>query len=126
MYKPSYLFSNKNDSSVGIDKQVKKQEKIKVIINQDDLSWAYVRGFGKGGQCVNKTNNCAVLTHKPSGIVIKDHSTRVLETNKHFAIKRLKEKLDQSINGDLSKKNVKLAKQKKQDDRRKRRRDNKI
>jgi protein subunit release factor B len=98
------------------------QVRQEIVINPADLEWDSVRGFGKGGQAVNKTNNCAMLTHKPTGIVIKCHETRSLETNKHYAIKRLKARLDAQINQDLSKKNLQKTKQKKQDDRRRRRR----
>lgn len=31
----------------------------------------HVRGHGPGGQSVNKTTNCVVLKHRPTGIVIK-------------------------------------------------------
>lgn len=40
--------------------------KKKIIINPMDLEWSYARGSGPGGQKVNKTNNMAILLHKPS------------------------------------------------------------
>lgn len=43
------------------------------IILEDDLDERFVRGSGPGGQKVNKTANCVVLKHIPSGkdLVIK-------------------------------------------------------
>lgn len=38
-------------------------------LKEEDLDEQFVRGSGPGGQAVNKTNNCVVLVHKPTGIV---------------------------------------------------------
>jgi protein subunit release factor B len=72
-----------------------------------------VKGGGNGGQKVNKTNNCVVLTHLPTNTVIKCHHSRELETNKQLAYKRLKDKLDLLQNGQESKQKIKEAKIKK-------------
>lgn len=41
------------------------------VLNEDDLAEQFVRGSGPGGQATNKTSNCVVLKHIPSGIVVK-------------------------------------------------------
>lgn len=41
------------------------------VLNEDDLREQFVRGSGPGGQATNKTSNCVVLKHTPSGIVVK-------------------------------------------------------
>lgn len=41
------------------------------VLNEDDLEEQFVRGSGPGGQATNKTSNCVVLRHIPSGIVVK-------------------------------------------------------
>lgn len=38
------------------------------VILEGDLEERFVRGSGPGGQNVNKTANCVVLKHIPSGI----------------------------------------------------------
>jgi len=38
----------------------------KFSIPECDLSYTYQKGGGKGGQKVNKTNNCVILTHLPT------------------------------------------------------------
>lgn len=40
-------------------------------LKEEDLEETYVRGTGPGGQAVNKTTNCVVLKHKPTGTVVK-------------------------------------------------------
>ncbi|BFZ18546.1 hypothetical protein BsWGS_21584 [Bradybaena similaris] len=71
-------------------------------LKPEDLEESFVRGSGPGGQAVNKTSNCVVLKHKPSGIVVKCHETRSLEDNRKLARQKLEEKLDQMLNGDDS------------------------
>jgi hypothetical protein len=38
-------------------------------LKEDDLDEQFIRGTGPGGQAVNKTNNCVLLVHKPTGTV---------------------------------------------------------
>ena len=42
-----------------------------VVLCESDLEEKFVRGFGKGGQKVNKTSNCVELKHLPTGIAVK-------------------------------------------------------
>ena len=42
-----------------------------VVLCESDLEEKFVRGFGKGGQKVNKTSNCVELKHLPTGISVK-------------------------------------------------------
>lgn len=52
----------------------------KIVLNDDDIEEKFVKGWGKGGQKVNKTSNCVELKHKPSGVIIKVN----FETSCHF------------------------------------------
>ena len=40
-------------------------------LDESQLEEMYTKGSGPGGQSVNKTSNCIVLKHVPTGIVIK-------------------------------------------------------
>ncbi|RUS78073.1 hypothetical protein EGW08_014153 [Elysia chlorotica] len=71
-------------------------------LRPEDLEEEFVRGSGPGGQAVNKTSNCVVLKHIPTGTVVKCHETRSLEENRKRARLRLEEKLDLDLNGDES------------------------
>lgn len=37
------------------------------VLKDDELEERFVRGSGPGGQSVNKTSNCVVLHHTPTG-----------------------------------------------------------
>lgn len=68
-------------------------------IRDADLQEKFTRGSGKGGQKVNKTNNCVCLTHVPSGIVVKCHREREREINRYLARRALCDELDHRLNG---------------------------
>lgn len=71
-------------------------------LKEEDLDEAFIRGTGPGGQAVNKTNNCVLLVHKPTGLVVKCHESRLQEENRKLARKVLITKLDNFMNGELS------------------------
>ncbi|XP_063000210.1 mitochondrial translation release factor in rescue [Elgaria multicarinata webbii] len=73
-----------------------------LVLNEADLEEQCVRGSGPGGQATNKTNNCVVLKHLPSGIVVKCHQTRSLEQNRKRAREILQEKVDIFYKGESS------------------------
>ncbi|XP_072289809.1 mitochondrial translation release factor in rescue [Eucyclogobius newberryi] len=91
------------------------------VLNEEELEEQFVRGHGPGGQATNKTSNCVVLKHVPTGIVVKCHQTRSVDLNRKRARDILREKLDVAIKGELSEISVKKKEsvQKKQDKRRK-------
>lgn len=40
-------------------------------LDESELEEQFVKGHGPGGQATNKTSNCVVLKHIPSGLVVK-------------------------------------------------------
>ncbi len=64
-----------------------------------DLEETFTRGSGKGGQKVNKTNNCVCLIHVPSGIVVKCHREREREINRFLARRALCDELAHRLFG---------------------------
>ncbi|NXC37443.1 CL065 factor, partial [Xiphorhynchus elegans] len=85
-----------------------------------ELEEQFVRGDGPGGQATNKTNNCVVLKHIPSGIVVKCHQTRSVEKNRKIAREILQEKVDLFYRGEDSDvfKEKKASEKKKQEKKR--------
>ena len=78
-------------------------------LNENDLEEQFVRGSGPGGQSTNKTSNCVVLKHKPTGLVVKCHETRSQFSNAKLARALMISKLDNLFNGEDSIKNQERA-----------------
>lgn len=56
---------------------------------------------------MNKTSNCIVLRHKPTGIIVKCHMHRSASANRKEARNLLIARLDEHINGEYSVENQK-------------------
>lgn len=97
----SVLSTNYNHSSILYSKKDIDYSRVPVL-NENDLEENFVRGSGPGGQAVNKTNNCVVLRHIPTGIIVKCHMHRMASWNRKEARKLLVAKLDEQINGENS------------------------
>lgn len=69
---------------------------------ESDLDARCVRGSGPGGQATNKTSNCVVLKHKPTGIIVKCHANRMMHQNMKEARRLMVCKLDDHFNGQQS------------------------
>ncbi|XP_062874021.1 mitochondrial translation release factor in rescue [Trichomycterus rosablanca] len=72
------------------------------VLNEEDLEEQFVRGSGPGGQATNKTSNCVVLKHIPTGVVVKCHQTRSVDLNRKRAREIMQEKLEVVYNGEQS------------------------
>jgi hypothetical protein len=60
----------------------------------NDLTIAYLKGSGPGGQKINKTNSAVQIKHLPSGIVIKCQETRSRGQNEKIAMRKLQDRLE--------------------------------
>lgn len=58
-------------------------------VNLSDLDWKYCRGSGPGGQHRNKKDTAVILTHKPTGIVVRAENHKSQEQNKKNALLQL-------------------------------------
>lgn len=83
-------------------RQVEKLDKKLVVLDEADLEERHVRGWGGGGQKTNKTANCVVLMHTPTGLTVKVHSSRSLIDNMKIARARLRMKVDIEVRGEES------------------------
>ncbi|KAJ2808054.1 hypothetical protein H4R21_000235 [Coemansia helicoidea] len=81
-----------------------------VVVRDEDIDEKHVRGWGNGGQKLNKTSSCVQLTHRPTGTMVVCQDTRSLHQNRKIAMKRLREKLDLQQNGAASKIGKQVAK----------------
>ncbi|XP_028914593.1 probable peptide chain release factor C12orf65 homolog, mitochondrial [Ornithorhynchus anatinus] len=80
----------------------KKDSQHLLVLNESELEEQFVKGHGPGGQATNKTSNCVVLKHIPSGIVVKCHQTRSVDQNRKKAREILQEKVDIFYKGENS------------------------
>ncbi|KAM8816613.1 mitochondrial translation release factor in rescue [Rhynchonycteris naso] len=80
----------------------KKDRPALLPLDESELEEQFVKGHGPGGQAVNKTSNCVVLKHLPSGLVVKCHQTRSIDQNRKLARRILQEKVDVFYNGEDS------------------------
>lgn len=67
--KPALLFPGMAASAVQV--AGRKDYPALLPLNESELEEQFVKGHGPGGQATNKTSNCVVLKHVPSGIVVK-------------------------------------------------------
>eukprot|EP00123_Amoebidium_parasiticum_P001205 comp122526_c0_seq1/m.49018 comp122526_c0_seq1/g.49018 ORF comp122526_c0_seq1/g.49018 comp122526_c0_seq1/m.49018 type:complete len:209 (-) comp122526_c0_seq1:19-645(-) len=63
--------------------------------SESEIREQFVRGHGPGGQHVNKTNNCVVLTHLPTGTTVRCHTSRSQSKNREEARVMLRKRLRQ-------------------------------
>lgn len=71
-------------------------------LKNEDVEEKFIKGWGPGGQNVNKTTNAVFLRHLPTGVWIKCHESRSLERNRKIARTMLIDKLDEKLNGEDS------------------------
>ena len=72
------------------------------VLKDAEIEEKVAKGWGPGGQAVNKANNAVFLKHIPTGIWVRCHDTRSLEQNRRIAKRRLVNKLDTFVNGNMS------------------------
>ena len=102
--------------------QALQQRMLACQIQEQDLEERYVRSSGPGGQHVNKNATCVVLHHRPTGLQVKCQESRSQLLNRFYARRRLCELMEERTLGTISPEAKRLAKIKKQKDRRRRRR----
>ncbi len=67
-------------------------------ISENDIKENFIKGGGKGGQKINKTASCVVLSYAKTGDIIKCQQGRSRELNRFFARRLLCDKLDNNPN----------------------------
>ncbi len=90
-------------------------------IKESDLEESFVRSGGPGGQHVNRTATCVMLTHRPTETQVKMQQARSQGLNRYYARKRLCELIEAQQPGVSTKETERVARIRKQKARRRRR-----
>ncbi|RDW83887.1 peptide chain release factor family protein [Aspergillus mulundensis] len=85
----------------------------RIKLDDADITLAYLKGTGPGGQKINKTNSAVQLIHKPTGIVVKSQATRSRSQNEKFARQILADKVEQFLKGNQSRVALKAERERK-------------
>ena len=88
---------------------------------EGDLDESFVCASGPGGQKVNRTATAVRLLHRPTGIEVKAQEARSQALNRFFARRRLCERIEACMLGADSPEAKRVARLRKQKDRRRRR-----
>lgn len=72
---------------------LREPEEAELVIREQDLEYQATRGSGAGGQNRNKVSSAIILTHKPSGLMVRCETERDQHKNKRLALGILRAKL---------------------------------
>ena len=84
-----------DDFNLSPDKEAQLAQRLAALgVREEDLEETFVRSGGHGGQNVNKTSTCVMLTHRPTQLQVKCQTTRHQGLNRFLARKLLLDKLE--------------------------------
>jgi protein subunit release factor B len=90
-------------------------------VREDEIEERFVRSGGPGGQNVNKTSSCVMLTHRPTGLQVKCQTSRQQGLNRLLARRLLLDKIERQRQGFVAAERAKIEKIRRQKRRRSRR-----
>ncbi len=104
------------------EKEAELERRMKACgLREADLEERFIRSQGAGGQHVNKTSTRVYLRHKGTGLEVKMQKARSQALNRFYARRRLCELLEKQRLGSESSEARRVARIRKQKERRKRR-----
>ena len=62
----------------------------------------FIKGGGKGGQKINKTNNCVVLTYPPLELQVRCQRDRRRSINRFLALRELVDQIEMRVSPETS------------------------
>lgn len=71
----------------------------RLVLKEEDIEEAFLKGSGPGGQKINKTSSAVQLKHVPTGTTIKSQATRSRSQNRKIARRLLAEKIETAEKG---------------------------
>lgn len=114
-------------SGPNIDKIRALEKKMNFLgIHKKDILEKFIKSSGRGGQKVNKSSSAVFLTHLPTQVSVKVGKYRSQHLNRFMALRSLVEKIEQLKSGIPDAAAQKLARVKKQKQRRRKKAINKV
>ena len=111
----------------GKDKLFDLEKRMNALgIKNKDLEEKFIKASGRGGQKVNKSSSAVFLKHKKTQLSVKCGKSRSQSLNRFYALRKLIEKIEETMMGMDAKKSKKLEKIKKQKQRRRRKTQKKL
>jgi protein subunit release factor B len=108
--------------NVSSAKQREIEERMRSLgIKEYDIEEKFIRSSGPGGQNVNKTSTCVVLTHIPTGLSVKCQQTRSQVLNRFLARRRLLDLIEKRQKGFVAAERKRIEKIRRQKRRRSKR-----
>ena len=89
-----------------------------LAVKEGDIEEKFIRSSGPGGQNVNKTSTCVVLTHIPTGLSVKCQETRYQALNRFLARRRLLDLIEKRQKGFIAAERKRIEKIRRQKRRR--------
>lgn len=107
---------------VSAEKELELSRRMEELgLKEDDITEAFIRGSGPGGQKINKTSSCVQLKHLPSGIEIRCQKERSQALNRFHARRELCRRIEAVVLGRQSREQQAVEKIRRQKRRRSRR-----
>lgn len=88
-------------------------------IQKADIEEKFIKASGRGGQKVNKSSSAVFLKHKKTDLSVKCGKSRSQRLNRFLALRKLVEKIEETMNGRKDKLTEKIEKIRKQKQHRK-------
>lgn len=86
--------------NVSVPKQQELENRMAQLgVQESDIEEKFIRSSGPGGQNVNKTSTCVVLSHIPTGLSVKCQETRSQVLNRFLARRRLLDLIEKKQKG---------------------------
>lgn len=84
-----------NEAKIISDKETQILQRMQAMgVAESDVQESFVRSGGHGGQNVNKTSTCVMLTHLPTGLRVKCQTTRQQGMNRLLGRSLLLDKIE--------------------------------
>src|SRR5262245_51046277 len=100
---------------VSQDRLSQFQQRMRALgVEESEIEETFVRSGGAGGQKVNKSSSCVMLLHRPTGLRVKNQTTRHQAMNRFLARQLLLDKIERMRKGRVEAERARIEKVRRQ------------